>query len=316
MRVSIVLPVYNVSRYLRRCLDSIARQTFRDFEVIAVDDGSTDGSGKLLDDYEASFPMRRIHQSNQGLSAARNAAMAAATGEYLLMVDSDDCIHPRLLELTVAAADEAGLDLVLFDYLHVKDEKVEEVMSGWCADAAPAAPAEVPGSFFDWFVETGRWPCVWQFFYRRSVLVGRTFIPGILYEDIPFAISLLASGIRGGYLRKDLYCYAITKGSITGYTSYLGRIAGYESGLRFLRGKLDERQYRKFIGQSFACWLRDLWRHVWAIGDAPERRRQSEVLARFLRTMFADDLARWGDFRLLWKVRFACLMLCRGMWRR
>lgn len=316
MRVSIILPVYNVSRYLRRCLDSIARQTFRDFEVIAVDDGSTDDSGRQLDDYEASFPMRRIHQPNRGLSAARNAAMAEATGEYLLMVDSDDCIHPRLLEFTVAAADGAGLDLVLFDYRRIDDAGVGGIMSEWNADASTVASEEIPGSFFDWFVRARRWPCVWQFLYRRSVIADRTFIPGILYEDIPFAMSLLASGIKGGYIRKELYCYAITNGSITGYTSYLGRIAGYETGLRFLRKELNEHQYRLFIGRSFAYWLRDLWRHVRAIGDADERRKQFGALALFLRTMFADDLARWGDFRLPWRIRFAFLILSRGAWRR
>ena len=80
MKVSIVIPVYNVSRYLRRCLGSVGRQTFRGFEVIAVDDGSTDDSGRWLDEYEADFPLRRIHQANRGLSEARNAAMAVASG--------------------------------------------------------------------------------------------------------------------------------------------------------------------------------------------------------------------------------------------
>lgn len=315
MKVSIIVPVYNVSRYLRRCLDSIGRQTFRDFEVIAVDDGSTDDSGRQLDEYEASFPLRRIHQANQGLSGARNSAMAVAQGEYLLMVDSDDCIHPRLLEFAVSAADKSGLDAVLFDYRRVADDEVGEVLSGWNADEEDVAAEEVPGLIYDWFVETERWPCAWQFLYRRSSLGNRSFIPGILYEDIPFTMSYLASGIRGVHLRKELYCYAVTCGSITGYASYSGRIAGYETGLRVLRKSLAECQYRKFVRRSFARWLRDLWRRVRAIEDVDGRRRQLGELSGLLRTMFADDLVRWGDFRLLWRIRFALLMVRRG-WRR
>lgn len=315
MKVSIIVPVYNVSRYLRRCLDSIGRQTFRDFEVIAVDDGSTDDSGRLLDEYEATFPLRRMHQANQGLSGARNAAMAVAEGEYLLMVDSDDCIHPRLLELAVGAAERGGLDFVLFDYCRGDDVRIRDTESAWASDSADAELELPPGSFFDWFVGSRRWPCVWQFLFRRSSLGNRRFIPGILYEDIPFALSYLAGGVRGGYLRKELYCYAVTPGSITLRKTYQRRMDGYAVGLRELRSALDERQYRMFVRRSFAIWLRDLWRRVHAIGEADLRREQLAAFARFMRRLFEDGLVRWGDFGLPWRIRFGWTMLGAGLCR-
>ena len=312
MKVSIIVPVYNVSRYLRRCLDSIGRQTFRDFEVIAVDDGSTDDSGRQLDEYEADFPLRRIHQANRGLSEARNAAMAVASGEYLLMVDSDDCIHPRLLELAVEAAERGGLDVVAFDYRRVDDAEVPDVLAAWASDSA-GADAERPSSpFFDWFVGGGRWPCAWQFLYRRRSLGDRRFIPGILYEDIPFVLSYLAGDVRGGYLRKELYCYAATQGSITAVKTYRRRMDGYEVGLRTLRTALDERQYRMFVSRAFVAWLRDLWRRVRAIGDAGLRREQQDDFARLMRRLFDGDLVRWGDFDLRWRVRLWLAMLGGG----
>ena len=119
MKVSVIVPVYNASGYLPRCLNSIGGQSFRDYEVIAVDDGSTDGSAGVLESFAGRLPLRILRQANQGQSVARNAAMAVAQGEYILMVDADDFIHPRLLETAVAAADRGKLDFVLFDSLAV-----------------------------------------------------------------------------------------------------------------------------------------------------------------------------------------------------
>ena len=312
MRVSIIIPVYNVSRYLYRCLDSVGRQTFRDFEVIAVDDGSTDESGRLLDEYAANFPLRRVHQANQGLSGARNTALAMAEGEFLLMVDSDDFIHPRLLELAVGAAEREGLDCVAFDYCRADDARAQDVQSAWLADSAVGETTVPRGPFFDWFVGERRWPCVWQFLFRRSALGDRRFIPGILYEDIPFALSFLAGDVKGGYLRKELYCYSVTQGSITAQKTYLRRMDGYAAGLRALRETLDERQYRMFVRKDFTAWLRDLWRRVRAIADADHRRKQQDDFACLMRQLFADDLVRWGDFGLKWRFRLGWPMLGRG----
>ena len=305
VRVSIVLPVYNVARHLRGCLDSIARQTFRDFEVIAVDDGSTDGSGRILDDYPASFPFRRIHQANQGLSAARNAALAVSAGEYVLMVDSDDRIHPRLLELTVMAAEAPKLDFVVFDYRRVPEGNVPDVTAEWSADQAAVEPRELAVPAFDWFVDERRWPCAWQFLYRRTSLAGRTFVPGILYEDIPFVLPYLAGHVRGAYLAKELYCYAVAEGSITNKKNHVRRMAGYEVGLRILKDKLDAVRYRNFIRRDFAAWLRGLWRDVHGLAESDGRAEQVTALRAFLRRAFADGLLAWGDFRLLWRIRYA-----------
>lgn len=312
MKVSIVIPIYNVSRSLRRCLDSVGRQTFRDFEVIAVDDGSTDDSGRQLDQYEATFPLRRIHQENRGLSGARNTALAVAGGEYLLMVDSDDCIHPRLLELAVDAAERLGLDCVVFDYCRADDARIPDIQAAWASDTSDGEAMSPSGPFFDWFVGERRWPCVWQFLFRRSALGDRRFIPGILYEDIPFAFSFLAGDVRGGYLRKELYCYAVTQGSITTQKTYRRRMDGYAAGLRTLRKALDERQYRMFVRKDFTAWFRDLWRRVRAIEDEDHRLAQQDDFARLVRQLLADDLVRWGDFGLKWRIRLGWSMLGRG----
>lgn len=110
MLISVIIPVYNVAPYLRRCVDSLLKQTYRDFELILVDDGSTDGSSAICDDYRQAYPpslrkegrgdiiITAIHQKNAGVSAARNRGIAEARGEYISFVDADYWVEPRFLQ--------------------------------------------------------------------------------------------------------------------------------------------------------------------------------------------------------------------------
>ena len=99
-KYTVVIPVYNVEAYLRQCLDSVAHQTFPDWEAICVNDGSTDGSATILEDYASKDGRFKIvAQPNRGLSAARNTGMDAAKGEYILFLDSDDWLEPNALEV-------------------------------------------------------------------------------------------------------------------------------------------------------------------------------------------------------------------------
>lgn len=112
--LSIIVPVYKVEPYLRRCLDSILAQTFRDFELILIDDGSPDNCGAICDEYaEKDSRIIVIHQKNQGVSAARNAGLDIARGTYLGFVDSDDWIEPEMYETMIATAKEKQVDVVV-----------------------------------------------------------------------------------------------------------------------------------------------------------------------------------------------------------
>ena len=106
-KISVIVPVYNVEKYLCECIDSILTQTFTDFELILVDDGSQDNSGKICDEYaNKDHRITVIHQENQGQASARNNALAIAKGEWVHFVDSDDLIHPQMLEILYATVDE------------------------------------------------------------------------------------------------------------------------------------------------------------------------------------------------------------------
>ena len=114
--VSILIPVYNEEVYLPRCLDSIVRQTLQSWELLLVDDGSTDRSGSICDSYAAmDSRIRVIHQENAGISAARNAGLAAAAGKYIGFVDSDDWIAPEMFQRLLTIAGETDCPLVMCD---------------------------------------------------------------------------------------------------------------------------------------------------------------------------------------------------------
>jgi len=305
VKVSVVLPVYNAAAHLDGCLDSILNQTYQDFEVIAVDDGSTDGSGTLLDERAGRCQQLRVaHQRNQGQSAARNVALLAATGEYVLMVDADDFIHPRLLELAVAAADRANCDFVIFDHRDILPAEAASLRNEWEIDGCGAAEKPIPAAAFEWFVESQRWPTPWQFLFRRDRLDGLTFLPGVIYEDVPFVLTFLSRHGRGVWLRKDLYGYVRHGESTTHADNWERRLVGYDAGMRSLRAVLDERRYRLYVKCGCANWLRCLWRSLRAIPEAQSRAAAERTMRIFLSRCARDGLLRASDFRGGWKIRF------------
>ena len=124
--ISVIVPVYKVEPYIRKCVDSILGQTFSDIQVILVDDGSPDQCGKICDEYaKQDNRVEVIHKENGGLSDARNEGVKYATGKYILFVDSDDYIAEDLVEKTVEVAETQNCDIVLFDYYYVEDGMIE-----------------------------------------------------------------------------------------------------------------------------------------------------------------------------------------------
>ena len=125
--ISVIVPVYNVEKYLCCCVDSILAQTFTDIEVLLVDDGSTDGSGAICDEYaQKDSRVRVFHKANGGVSSARNLGLDEATGKFFLLCDSDDVIHPQLLSMAVSEIDQNELDCLIYGYSCVDEEKTFE----------------------------------------------------------------------------------------------------------------------------------------------------------------------------------------------
>lgn len=120
--ISVIIPVYNVEAYLPTCIESIFDQTYKDFEILLIDDGSTDNSGKICDEYaKRDNRCIAIHQPNKGVYNARNTGLSHATGEYISFVDSDDYIHPQMLEILYEALQKGDYDFSMVAYKQVWD---------------------------------------------------------------------------------------------------------------------------------------------------------------------------------------------------
>ena len=125
--ITIIVPIYNVERYLKQCILSIQLQTYRNLEIILVDDGSKDASGNICDEFAGNdMRIRAIHQKNTGLSAARNIGIDVAQGKYIMFIDSDDYIAPDCIEKLYNALIETDGQMSVCDYAKV-DENVEFV---------------------------------------------------------------------------------------------------------------------------------------------------------------------------------------------
>lgn len=163
--LSIIVPVYKVEPYLRRCLDSILAQTFRDFELILIDDGSPDNCGAICDEYAAKDSrIIVIHQKNQGVSAARNAGLDIARGTYLGFVDSDDWIEPEMYETMLATAREKNVDVVVCGIRHC-DTDGKTVFEELLTEEYFAA-ADLRNTIYDMPNRLGG--CIWNKVYNRD----------------------------------------------------------------------------------------------------------------------------------------------------
>ena len=190
MQLSIIVPVYNVEKYIRSCFESIYKQGLNDnmFEVIIVNDGSTDNSiGAIKDIISSHNNITLINQDNQGLSVARNNGIVKAKGEYVLMPDSDDLLVENSLKLLIDKALETKADMVIADFIRMNDEEIKDL--NHCHLIQPS---------FNMYEKTGKQyfledmlptECyVWRTLFRRNFLIENNmiFYPGICFQDVPF----------------------------------------------------------------------------------------------------------------------------------
>lgn len=173
--ISIIVPVYKVEKYLCQCVDSILEQTYKNFELILVDDGSPDGSPKICDEYATKDQrVTAIHQANGGQTKARKAGLAVAKGKYVFFVDSDDWLELNLLEIACASAVENDADIVTFDaffnYSNRQTSVKQSVPSG-CFDKDGLITHIYPKMIYSGnFFYFGIYAAMWNKIFRRSIL--------------------------------------------------------------------------------------------------------------------------------------------------
>lgn len=227
--ISVIIPVYNAEKYIERCLESLLHQSFGDWEAICVDDGSKDYSGEILDSLSASDSrIRVLHIENGGVSNARNVGIAAARGESVLFVDSDDFLHPQTMEICGSLMQSEGADIVAFTYnrsyrtrhtirqfLGLKEsfapvrfraydpQAVEHLTTDRIFDFATeySKPSDIDRK---WAVKHCQ---PWRCLYRKDCIQDIKFIKGIIYEDFPWWSMVMLNVQRAVIINLPLYYY-------------------------------------------------------------------------------------------------------------
>lgn len=259
--VSIIVPIYNSENYIRRCIDSILNQEYTDFELILANDGSTDASGSICDEYAAMDPrVHVIHKKNTGVSDTRNLAIAQARGTYLQFLDSDDWITPDATKLLVRAASEYHCDMVIADFYRVAGERVShkgdiEADGVMTREEFAAFMMENPADFY--------YGVLWNKLFRRDLvetyhLKMDTNISWC--EDFLFNLEYLLHAESFYALQTPIYYYVKRKGSLA--TQGLSitqtikmKLMVFEYYNRFYKHVYDEKDYEKKRPQVYRFFL-------------------------------------------------------------
>lgn len=211
--ISVIVPVYNVEKYLAKCVESILSQTYEALEVILVDDGSPDNCGSICEEFAArDSRVRVIHKENGGLSSARNAGLDIAQGAYIGFVDSDDWIEPEMYGHMLSLAEKYDVKLVCAGRYDVR-EASEEKTVGLCPKKEEVLTGEaLAGRIFTW---DGLDSAAWDKLYHRSLLETVRYPHGKICEDVPVTYKIALEAGRAAMCDRPFYNYLHRAGSIT-----------------------------------------------------------------------------------------------------
>lgn len=205
--ISVLVPVYNVEKHLARCLDSILAQTYTEYEIVLVNDGSTDKSGSICDAYGAEHGcIRVIHQKNTGVAQARNVLLGAARGEYITFVDSDDAVEPAYLEKLMGDLQKCGADIAICSWCEVSEDgdcteltwdNKDKGFQNWKAEEA------LKMLFYQKSIDNN----LWGKLFAVSVFKDVVFPEGKAYEDLAVTYQTFLKAKRVCYRPEPLYRY-------------------------------------------------------------------------------------------------------------
>ena len=208
-KVSIIVPVYNVEKYIKKCLDSLVNQTLQDIEIIVVNDGSPDNSQKIIDKYVKKYPkkVKSYIKENGGLGSARNYGIEKATSDYLMFVDSDDYIELNMAELLYDKVNKTNTDLAICGLFSVNEDY--EII-----DTSSFINNEICKNNLKYILFNN--VSVWNRIYKKEIIIKNSleFRSGIWYEDIDFVLKYLTLAQKVELVDVPLYNYLIRSGSI------------------------------------------------------------------------------------------------------
>ena len=268
-KVSIIVPIYNVEKYLDRCISSLINQTLKDIEIILVDDGSPDNCPKMCDEYaKKDYRIKVIHKKNAGLGYARNSGLEIAYGEYIAFVDSDDYVDTRMYETLYKRAKSISADTVFCGF------KTETTNNRWNESKEVNNDLLWEGNnvkeFLYNMIASGKGikkerlyqMSVWHAIYKRCIIFDNNIIfpseRDVVSEDIPFQIDFLKRSNRVLYLKDHFYYYCLNKTSLTA-TFKIEKIYGYNKLYNCLISKINDNEYAQRVNRFYIGYCRSFF---------------------------------------------------------
>ncbi|HTO18500.1 MAG TPA: glycosyltransferase family 2 protein [Pseudomonas sp.] len=267
--VSIIIPVYRVEEYIRRCINSVVGQTYRNVEVILVDDGSPDRCGEICDEYALQDSrVQVVHQKNGGVSAARNIALDRASGAYVMFVDADDYIDASLVEVLVDKADELQAEILLFDHCEVNAKGIKPFFNDWY----PGISAE---ELKRRIVRDTVYNSPWGKFFRKELWGDVRFPVGQLYEDLYVMPSVVIRANNLAYVKLSQVGYYYNRVNVDSITAAVRDRGALNRFYRALAVEEHRRIAEQMGWADIAGWaeakvVQEMIRSLYANSRAPE----------------------------------------------
>lgn len=257
-KVSIVVPIYKVEKYLRRCVDSIINQTYRNLEIILVDDGSPDKCGQIIDEYkEKDSRIISLHKKNGGLSDARNYGMKYVTGEYIFFLDSDDYIKSETIETLINLSLKYQADIVQGGFYYKYENYLLYDDRYYKEDSDPII-LDNKELMYELIVNERVKNFAWGKLYKTDLIKDLLFEKGVLFEDVFWAHNVMSRVKKYVICHKPLTYYVQREDSIV--ANYSVRNLDIIKGMK-VRHKFIEENYSEFINESYTLLLKTMLMH-------------------------------------------------------
>jgi glycosyltransferase involved in cell wall biosynthesis len=260
--ISVIVPVYKVEDYLDRCVQSIVNQTYKNLEIILVDDGSPDNCPKMCDEWaEKDSRIKVVHKINEGVSVARNTGIEVATGEYIGFVDSDDYLDEQMYEKLITSCQTTNSDMAICRYKYVYED-------GSCKDVVETNLSIAnPDNIFKFFLNShveekdgvfyhdSIMGAVWRLLIKKEVIGSTRFMKFKIAEDLIFVMNLIDKQSSFSVVDEPLYCYLQREGSaIKTYSrdNIIHRYNAFKHILNIMQTRLDKQTLDAFKFYNYA----------------------------------------------------------------
>ena len=285
--ISVIVPIYMGEKWLPRCIEAIRNQSFQNLEIILVNDGSPDNSGRVCEEFAAiDNRIKIVHKENGGLSDARNAGIAVAAGQYIMFVDEDDYIHPDMAKILYQTMKATKADIVVCDFLPVSDEaKVEYPQITQTAEPVCFEGQEIMNQLYYRNLLT---VVAWNKLYKKEVFAKHGYIKGRVHDDESAIHFILHACKKTAYIEEKLYYYVQREGSITSkrkWNYYSDTWQAYEERLAFL----EENGYVQMASYTKEHMLHYAVTYYKMLKGSPEAKEIAKEMRTVFKTLLTHD---------------------------